>query len=377
MKIVIASNPFKGSLSGIEVADRIESGLKKGMGGASIKKVPIADGGDGTLDAVASSTKCKRISVKAKDPLGRAVSSEYLLMADGKTAVVEMARVSGLALLKANERNPEKTSTYGTGQLIADALEKGAERFIIGIGGSATNDGGTGIAEALGYEFHDRHERRVKPVGGDLIDIARIEQLRVNESVKRAEFVVACDVTNPLLGKNGAAAVYSPQKGATPKQVAELEKGLKKLSKMVKRDLRKNLAEYPGAGAAGGTGYGLMVFLNAKLKSGIDMMIDITGLEAKIAESDLVVTGEGFMDEQSAQGKAPFGILRLAKKHKKPVIAFCGGLSGEEQLYKAGFKAVIPICDMPMTLEKAMKDGGRLLEAAAARSARLIKTGMK
>ncbi|HOO55252.1 MAG TPA: glycerate kinase [bacterium] len=376
MKVVIASNPFKGSLSGIEVADRIAAGFKSGMGRVSVDKVPIADGGDGTLDAVASSVKSERIFKRVRYPLGNSGKADYLLVDGGKTGVVEMARASGLALLKDSERDPVKATTFGTGQLIKDALDRGVKRIIVGIGGSATNDGGMGIAAALGCRFLDSKGKPVAPCGGGLSRVARIDMGKRHPGVAGVEILVASDVTNPLLGENGAAAVYSPQKGASPAQVRQLDAGLEHLADVVLADLGKDLRDYPGAGAAGGTGYGLMTFLEARLQSGIDLMIDITQLEKRVKAADLVVTGEGFMDSQSAQGKAPYGVLKLAKKYKKPVIAFCGGLVEEDSLNRAGFTAVFPIVDKPMALDRAIAEGGPLLEAAARRAARLIKAFM-
>ncbi|MFA6448937.1 MAG: glycerate kinase [bacterium] len=377
MRIVIASNPFKGSMSGIEVADRIAAGFKAGLGRVAIDKVPIADGGDGTLDAVSSGVKSERIYKTVADPLWRRRKADYLLIDGGRTAVVEMARASGLALLKSNERNPEKATTFGTGELIRDALERGVKRVIIGIGGSATNDAGSGIAAALGCRFLDAAGKEIKPCGGELIRIASVDLKRLHKRVREVEFVVATDVRNPLLGPNGASAVYSPQKGASPAQAKRLEAALKHFSSVAEQDACRSLRNEPGAGAAGGAGYGLLVFLNAKLTPGIEMMIDITQLEKRVRKADLVVTGEGRMDSQSAEGKAPFGVLNLARKHGVPVIAFCGSVEGEESLREAGFAAVFPIVDRPMTLGKAMAEGGPLLEQAARRAAWLIKAGIK
>jgi glycerate kinase len=373
MRIVVASNPFKGSMSGIEAADRIEAGLKAGLGRVVVDKAPVADGGDGTLDAVAAGVKSERVYKKVSDPLGRRVKADYLLIDGGRAAVVEMARASGLVLLKSNERNPEGTTSRGTGELIRDALGRGVKRVIVGIGGSATNDGGAGIAAALGWRFLAADGKPVEPRGGELARVVRIDSRGVHPRLKDVEIIVASDVTNPLLGPNGAAAVYSPQKGATPQQVKRLEAGMKSFADVVEAALGRRLRDAPGAGAAGGTGYGLMAFLGAKLVSGISMMIEIARLEERVKKSDLVITGEGHIDSQTAQGKAPFGVLKLAKKHGVPVIAFCGGVEDEESLRKAGFTAVIPIADGPMTLEEAVAGGGALLERAVRRTAWLIR----
>ncbi len=377
MRVVVASNPFKGSMTAIEVADRIEAGFKAALGRVAVDKVPVADGGDGTLDAVEYGVKAERVRVSTVDPLGRQMKADYLLIDGGRAAVVEMARASGLALLKSNERNPEKTGTYGTGRLIRDALDRGVERVIAGIGGSATNDGGTGIAAALGYRFLDAKGKEIEPCGGALSKLSRIDASGSHPRLKEVKFTVASDVTNPLLGPRGATAVYSPQKGATPAQMVRLEAGLRRLADIAESGCKRRLRNVKGAGAAGGVGFGMMAFLGAETVSGIDMMIDITGLEARVKKADLVVTGEGRMDTQSAQGKAPFGVLKLAKKHKVPIIAFCGSVDGEESLLRAGFAAVLPIVDRPMTLEAAMADGGALLERAARRAARLIAARIK
>jgi glycerate 2-kinase len=373
MRIIIASNPFKGSLSGVEVAERIAAGFKAGLGRVDVDLAPIGDGGDGTLDAIASSVKSERVCRTVLGPLGGKIRADYLLIDGGRTAVVEMARASGLALLREEERDPIKATTFGTGQLIKDALERGVERIIVGIGGSATNDGGAGIAAALGFRLLDKSGKEIERGGGGLKKLAGIDSCKRHERIGKVKFIVASDVTNPLLGPEGASAVYSPQKGASPAQVKELESCLARLATVVERDLGKKLAGAPGAGAAGGTGYGLMVFLDARLKSGIDMIIDITGLDARVKAADLVITGEGRMDAQSAHGKAPFGVLKLAKRHKKPIIAFVGGVEGEQSLHRAGFTSVFPIVNKPMALGDSVRDGGELLERAALRVARLIK----
>jgi glycerate kinase len=378
MRIVIASNPFKGSMSGIEVADRIAAGMKAGFGGRlTADKVPIADGGDGTLDAVAASVKAKEFRMKAPDALGRARATRYLIIDGGATAVVEMALVSGLAMIGATERNPEAASTYGMGLLIADALKRGARRVIVGIGGSATNDGGAGMAAALGYRFIGADGREAMPRGGTLKNIKKIDDSGALAALAGAEILVACDVTNPLVGPRGASAVYGPQKGADEAMVKRLDAGLKSYAGVVERHFKRKFRNEPGAGAAGGAGFGLMAFAGARLVSGIDLMIDITGLDKRASGADLMVTGEGRMDSQSAQGKAPFGALKLAKKYGIPAIAFCGGVEEEDALCEAGFTAVFPIVDKPMSLEAAMSGGGELLERAARRAGRLLRAGMR
>lgn len=377
MKIVIACNPFKGSMTSIEVSEAIKEGFRTVWRDAAILTAPIADGGDGTLDAVASSVEHERVELSVNDALGRSRESEYLLTEGGGAAVIEMAKASGLAMLDNSERNVMKASTAGTGELINDALCKGAKKVLVGIGGSATNDGGTGMAAVLGYRFLDGSGGEITPCGGNLGDIRSIDSSGVDEAVKGIEFLVASDVTNPLLGPEGASAVYGPQKGATDAQVKELDSGLANLAAIVRRDLGIDLEDFPGAGAAGGLGYGLMVFLGATLKPGIDLMIDATKLADKMNGADLAVTGEGRMDSQSAHGKAPFGVLELAKKNGVPVIAFCGGFEDEHELIRAGFSAVVPVVDGPMSVEDAVAGGCELTRRAAARVAALISMGAR
>jgi len=362
-------------MTSLQAADAIEKGLGAALGRISVDKVPIADGGDGTLDAIEAAVDSERVSKQVEDPLGRRRKADYLLVDGGGTAVVELARASGLALLKQEERNPLLTSTVGTGRLINDALDKGVKKVIVGIGGSATTDGGAGIAYSLGYRFLDAAGNQFKPFGKDLERIDRIDCEKVHPRLREVKFEVASDVDNPLLGVDGAAPVYSPQKGAGKSDVRKLEKGLARLADIVERDLGAHMRDFPGAGAAGGAGYGLMVFLGASLKPGIDLLIEITKLESKLKKADMLVTGEGRMDLQSAQGKAPFGVLKLAKKNKVPAIAFCGMVEQEKALLSAGFRAVLPIVDSPMELEEAISRGEELLERAAFRAGLLLKAG--
>ncbi len=375
MKILIASNPFKGSMNSTVAAEAIARGFRKVYPRASFDISPIADGGDGTLDAVAASVPSETVTMEIPGPLSRETQASYLLVDGGATAVIEMANSSGLVLLKASERNPMKATTYGTGLLIADALARGVRKVMVGIGGSATNDGGTGIAAALGYVFLDAKGQPVRPCGGQLARISRIDASKVNPLLAGTSFLVASDVTNPLLGDQGAAAVYSPQKGASPQQVTQLEAGLARLAEIVSRDLRKDFSKKPGAGAAGGTGYGLMTFAGAKLRPGFEIMAELSGLEKRIAKASLVITGEGRIDCQSVKGKAPFGVLGLARKYGKPVVVFAGGIQDEDALIKAGFAAIVPIVDRPATLDEAMSRGPEFIELSATRAARLMRAG--
>ncbi|WP_213950583.1 glycerate kinase [Tepidanaerobacter syntrophicus] len=366
MKVIIAPDSFKGSLSSIQAAEAIERGIKKAALAYSenveVAKVPMADGGEGTVEAIISAVGGKIIPTKALDPLGRPIDSFFGVLPDN-TAVIEMAAASGLNFLKEEERNPLKTTSYGTGQLIKAALDMGCENIIIGIGGSATNDGGVGMAQAIGVEFLDKEGKQIGFGGGELSKIYKIDISNLDGRVKNAKFTIASDVKNPLCGPEGASAIYGPQKGATPEMIEILDKNLDHLAKIIKRDLGKDIKDLPGAGAAGGLGAALMAFLGAEFRLGIDLIIELVKLEDKMAESDIVVTGEGMTDYQTLYGKVPLGIARVAKKHNKPVICISGSLGeGYEELYYNGIEALFSIVNRPMSLEEAVKRGEGLLE---------------
>lgn len=377
MKFIIATNPFKGSLTSPQAARAIAKAFRETFPDAEIDSAPIADGGDGTLDCIAASVPFKRIRKTVPGPFGAPIAAEYLLIDGGETAVIEMARASGLALIKPKDRDPLIASSAGTGSLIRDALDRGCRKLIIGIGGSATNDGGLGAAVCAGYKFLDSRGRELIPFGASLGLIKSIDSSLIHPALKQTEIIAACDVTNPLLGKTGATRVYSPQKGASPAVVRRLETGMKNFADVTEKHFGADMRNHPGAGAAGGMGFGLMVFFGAKLVSGIDMMIAATKLGEQIRGADLLITGEGRMDSQSIQGKAPFGLLKLAKQHGVPVIAFCGSIQDEKLLYKAGFDSVTPILNEPMTLEQAMAESENLLYHAALRAARLLKLDLR
>ena len=372
MKIIVACNAFKGSLTSMQAGRAIARGFRKAMPHAEFIEVPIADGGDGTLDCIRASVPAKKVRKKVPGPLGEPIMGDYLLTQNGQTAVIEMARASGLAMIQSARPDPMNATALGTGLLIRDAVERGCRSIIVGIGGSATNEGGMGPAVAAGFKFLDSRGNELAPVGKSLKKIRSIDTAGIRPEYSRVEITVACDVTNPLLGPSGAAAVYAPQKGASPAQVKQLEAGLKQLADTAVRDLGKDLRNVPGTGAAGGMGFGLMTFLNARLVSGIDMLIQATQLDKKMEEAHLLITGEGRMDAQSVQGKAPFGLLKLAKKHSVPVIALCGSLEDEAELYRRGFRGVFPITPGPVSLEEAMQNAGRLLERTATRVAGIL-----
>jgi len=376
MKVLIAPDKFKGSLSALKVAESIEKGIKKVDANYETEKVPMADGGEGTVESLVDATGGTLIKTIVKDPLLRDIESFYGILGDGQTAVIEMAAASGLYLLKEYERNPLITSTYGTGQLIKDALDKGCRKFIIGIGGSATNDGGSGMIMALGAKFYDENGIQIGHGGGELGKIKKIDIQNLDKRLKDCEFIVACDVTNPLIGEKGASKVYGPQKGATKEMVEILDKNLEHYGKLLESHFQKEIMNIPGAGAAGGLGAGLMAFLDAKLKKGVDIVIDILGIEEKIKKSDLIVTGEGKVDFQTVYGKTVSGIANLCKKYNKPLIVIAGTVEDTGNLYNMGISTVFSIIDRPMQLEDSIKNCSILIENCSERIFRLLKIAL-
>jgi glycerate kinase len=361
MKIVIAPDKFKGSLNSFEVCNTIEKGLMQASTSFNIIKLPMADGGDGLADVIAFYTKAQFQIAKVQDPLERIVDAQWLLSSDGKTAFIEMAKASGLQLLKPGEYNPLLTSSYGTGQLIKAAIDQGVQNIIIGIGGSATNDGGIGMAAALGYRFIDIDGNELLPVGENLVRIKKIETGE-KENFKNINFKVACDVKNLLCGEQGATKVYALQKGADASTIEELEKGMMHFASVVEKDLDIDVSSIEGGGAAGGMGAGSVAFLNAELISGIDLIMQLAAVESHIQDADAIITGEGKIDEQSLYGKAISGIASLAKKHNKKLIAVCGSLSiDSSQLKQEGFENVYALLRDTMELINAMKNAKDLL----------------
>jgi glycerate kinase len=346
LTIAIAPDSFKGALSAAHVAEVLADGLRAGLPGARFRLIPMADGGEGTVDAWASATGARRCRARVHDPLGRPILAGYACDDRRRAAVIEMAAASGLPLLADVERNPLLTSTRGTGELIRHALDHGARRILVGIGGSATNDGGTGMAAALGVRFLDRNGRVLPPGGGALLRLHRIDDAGLDPRLRYTALDVACDVTNPLCGRNGASAVYGPQKGATSAQVRRLDAGLARLAAAVgaaRPDLA-DLAEAAGAGAAGGLGYGLMAFCGARLGSGVERVAAAVRLDQRLRGCDLVITGEGRLDGQTVNGKTPVGVAAVARRLGIPVIAICGCLGdGYEAVHAAGIEAVFPV----------------------------------
>jgi glycerate kinase len=326
--VCVAPDSFKGTMTALQAAVRIERGLRKAWPAIRVRKVPMADGGEGTVAAIVDATGGQRLHGTVSDPLGRPVRAVFGLTGDGRTAVIEMAEASGLVRLEPAERNPLETSTFGTGELIRKALDRGARRILIGIGGSATNDGGCGMARALGVRFLDSRGRELGDGGGALAKLARIDASGLDPRLKRAAINVACDVENPLCGPRGASRVYGPQKGATPAMVRTLDASLRRLARVVQRDMGIDILNLPGAGAAGGLGAGLVAFAGGSLRRGVDMVIDCVQLEQQMRGCGLVITGEGRIDGQTVYGKTPAGVARVARKLKIPVVAICG-MQGE------------------------------------------------
>ena len=378
MKIVIAPDSFKGSLTALQVAEAMEVGLRRVFSEAVIEKIPMADGGEGTVQSLVDATGGKILTAQVLDPLGNSIEAEYGVLGDGFTAVIEMAAASGLTLVPPNKRDPCITTTYGTGELIRAALTQGCRKLIIGIGGSATNDGGAGMAQALGAKLLTASGEQIEPGGGSLAALSAIDLSELDPRITETETVVACDVNNPLTGKQGASHVYGPQKGATREIIEVLDANLAHFDKTVQRDLRKSVGKVPGAGAAGGLGAGLMAFLDASLKSGIEIVTEATQLSKRFAGANLVLTGEGQINFQTVFGKTPVGVAKVAKTHDIAVIAIAGSIAdSSDGVYDAGIDAMIDIVPEPMALETAIENATTLIETAAERAGRMVATGMK
>ncbi len=338
----------------------------------------MADGGEGTVRAIVESTGGKFLSRRVRNPLGRKIKAAYGLSGDGKTAVIEMAAASGLALLKRSERNPMVTSTFGTGELIKDALKHKPRRILVGIGGSATNDGGAGMARALGVEFLDASGRPIAEGGGALKDLARIDMSGLDERIKNVSIEVACDVDNPLTGRYGAARIYSPQKGATPSMVKKLDAALKRLAGVISHDIGVNILKAPGSGAAGGLGGGLMAFLGAELRPGIDIVIDSVKLRRRLKGCDLVITGEGMMDDQTVYGKTPSGVAKVAGELKIPVIAICGSLGKNvSKVRSVGIQTYFSSTNNCITEDEIPRKGPAMLADTAEQVGRTLALNFK
>lgn len=371
---VLAPDSFKESMSAKRACEAMERGIRKVLPDAEILHVPMADGGEGTVDALVDGSKGTRVEVVVSGPLPtEKVTTYYGLLADQKTAVMEMAKANGIELLAESKRNPLLTSTYGTGEMIKSALEHGVEKIIIGIGGSVTNDGGAGMAQALGVRLLDEAGRELSVGGGALAKLATVDITNVDPRLKNTEIIIASDVTNPLTGPTGASVVFGPQKGATPEMVNELDSNLVHYAEVIKRDLTIDVKNQPGAGAAGGLGAGLLVFTGASLRSGVELVTELTHLEDKISQADYVFTGEGGMDFQTKFGKAPYGVAKAAKKYHKPVFA-CAGYIGEqvEVLYDEGITAIFGILGKSGSLDDALQAGETNLERTVENIVRVL-----
>ncbi|MDY3041954.1 glycerate kinase [Streptococcus pluranimalium] len=360
--IIVASDSFKGSLSSLEVGRSVCEGIHSLYPEDRVLIVPVADGGEGTVDAILTSREGKRISRVVKGPLGQEVEASYGLIDNGKTAVIEMAEASGITLIDKEALDVMQASTYGTGELIKDAIEKGVSKLYIGLGGSATNDGGIGLAAALGIRFLDETGRFLEPIPANLSKMSSIDTRQKMKIPANLDIILLVDVDNPLCGERGASFVYGPQKGGKSEELVALDQALNRYADLVSELTGRHEKETPGAGAAGGLGFALMTFFKAKAQRGITTILDLIGIVEKIADADLVITGEGHMDSQSVNGKTPIGVAQLAKKYQVPTVAIVGGASTHlEVLYDAGISGVFDIINQPMSLEEAVTDAPTLI----------------
>jgi glycerate kinase len=378
MRIVVAPDSYKGSLSAVGVAEAMERGVLAVFPGAEVLKVPIADGGEGTVEALVTATRGRIEHRTVRGPLGEPARARWGVLGDGETAVIEMAAASGLPLVPKERRDPRVTTTFGTGELMKAALDAGLAKLIIGIGGSATNDGGAGMARALGVRFLDGAGHDLPEGGAALARLARIDLSGLDRRVARADILVACDVDNPLTGQRGASAVYGPQKGASPEMVQELDGALEKYAAVAKAATGRDVASAPGAGAAGGLGAGLLYFTPARLRPGVGIVLDAARFSTIMQGADLVITGEGRTDLQTAMGKAPVGVARMAQQHGIPVLCIAGGLGeGADDVLAKGIEALASVVPRAMALEECMARGAELVEEGTARACRLVRLGMQ
>ena len=376
MRILIAPDSYKNALSALEVAKCIKAGLQKVLPDVHMDLLPMADGGEGTVQALIDATGGRLIHTSVHDPLMRPVESSFGITGDGLTAVIEMASASGLQLITADERDPWVTTSCGTGELIRAALDEGCRDILLGIGGSATNDCGMGMAAALGVRFLNVTGDLVDHGGGNLGEVAIIDTSQLDARIRETKIRVACDVSNPLTGPTGASHVYGPQKGADSEMAEKLDRHLHQFAGVIRKQLGKEVESITGSGAAGGLGAGLMAFLDGELVEGVAAIAGKTGLEEAVAKADLVITGEGKIDSQTQYGKTPFGVARVAKKHGKPVIAIAGSIGeGADVLYEKGIDAIVSILDRPLSLEEAIQKTPVLLEATGERVGRVIMLG--
>lgn len=376
MKVVIAIDSFKGSLSTFQSGEAVSSALREVYPSAEAVVSPLADGGEGTLEAISFANGGKIEELSVCGPLGESVKAKYGIIEEKKTAVIEMAQAAGITLVDEEKRNPLYTTTYGVGEIIKDAIEKGCRKFIVGIGGSATNDGGVGMLQALGFSFLDKNGNEIPygAIGLSLLD--KISKNNALPELSECEFTVACDVENPLCGEKGCSHIFAPQKGATPEMIEKMDADMKNYARITKQTFPNADENAKGAGAAGGLGFALLSYLNAEMKSGISLVIEETGLEEKVKDADLVITGEGRLDSQSVMGKAPIGVARIAKKYGKRVIAFAGAVKADATACNEnGIDAYFPILRAPCSLDDAMniENAFENLKATATQVFRLYK----
>ncbi|MDP2338391.1 MAG: glycerate kinase [Bacteroidota bacterium] len=373
MNIVIAPDSLKECLTATQVAAAISEGIRRVVPEAGMVCIPMADGGEGTVDALVTATGGKIVTLASVDALNRPVQSFYGILGDGKTAVIEMAAASGLELLEPDERNPLITSTFGTGLLLKAAIEAGFTQIILGIGGSATNDGGAGMAQAMGFGLLDKNGNPIGPGGGSLERLYRIDRSTIHPQLQNVKITVACDVRNPLLGSSGATFVYGPQKGATAEMLKSLENNMAHFARILQMEFGRDVSNLPGAGAAGGLAAGLMVFCRAEISSGFELINKLTRLEEQIRLASLVFTAEGKIDSQTAYGKTVSGVARLAKKYQVPVIALAGAVTDDlTELYNQGVTSAFAIGDQPMTLEESKSRAAELLAGTSERVMRMV-----
>jgi glycerate 2-kinase len=378
LKILVAPNAFKESLSAMEAVEAISQGILRVLPDAQIIKIPIADGGDGTLEAVVAGTRGKIYRAKVLDPLGRPITAEFGITGDEKTAIVEMSRASGLALVPPDKRNPMRTTSYGTGELIKAALRRRVQNILLGIGGSATVDGGVGALQALGVDFIDKKGQPVAPGGEGLLSLNHIDLKRLDPHLRQVRLLVACDVDNPLTGPKGSAAVFGPQKGATPDMVKKLDKALARLAELIRTLTGEDVAGIPGAGAAGGIAGSFKGLLGAQLRPGSDLVFDLLKVKSVLPKVDLVITGEGRIDFQTPFGKGPGMLAKLAKRHIIPVVGIAGAVAEPiDELFHQGFTAIFSIVNRPMELEFAMQNAASLMRSSAEQIARVIRMEMR
>ncbi|MDU9418344.1 glycerate kinase [Staphylococcus lloydii] len=373
-KIVIAPDSFKESMAAIEVADAIERGFAKVFPNTTVfDKIPMADGGEGTTEALVNALNASYRKVSVKNPIYKTITASYGYAYETNTAIIDMASASGLDLIAEEDKNPLITTSYGTGQLINDAIEQGAQHIILGIGGSATNDGGVGMLSALGCKFLDSDNQTLKAGGAALAKLSHIDMSNLNPKLKDTTIEVACDVTNPLLGKYGASEIYGRQKGATEDMIKQLDAALTRYHDVIEQQLNVSVKDIEGAGAAGGLGTGLLAFLNANLAKGIDIVLKETQFTQRVKDADLVITGEGKMDHQTIYGKTPIGVSHAAQRFNVPVIAIAGSLGeGYQAVYEHGISSVFSILQQPCSLSDALENGRKYMEQTAENIARLL-----